>query len=53
MIGNLQVKNMQELRRKIPEEGAHMYVVKNNLLKIAAGEERPAGSQPVKVVAFD
>lgn len=32
------VKQMEELRRSLPEEGSSMYVVKNNLLKIAAGE---------------
>lgn len=33
---NISVKQLQEFRRNLPQEGAHMYVVKNNLLKIAA-----------------
>jgi len=33
---NISVKKLQQLRRSLPQEGAHMYVVKNNLLKIAA-----------------
>lgn len=32
----ISVKKLQEFRRSLPQEGAHMYVVKNNLLKIAA-----------------
>ena len=33
----IQVKKFQNFRRTLPEEGSHMYICKNNLLKIAAG----------------
>ena len=34
----MQVKEMSEFRRSLPEEGSKLYVVKNKLLKLASGK---------------
>lgn len=35
-IKGISVKKFEKFRRSLPEEGSHLYIVKNNLLKIAA-----------------